>query len=477
MRILQATSELFPYSKTGGLADMVAGLTGALAEQGNEITIATPLYRGIREQFPELKAPGSAFQIPLGKNTFTGRWWKLNAAKGVTVMFLENDGFYERAGLYMKGGDGYWDNPERFMFLSKAVARMSGDFEVIHVHDWQTAFVPMLLKLGSSINAPPTVLTIHNLAYQGSCEGDRFEISNLDKKYFDREGPEFWGSLNFLKAGLHYADAITTVSPRYAREILSAEFGEGMEGVLRSRGDALTGILNGVDYDEWRTVGNPHLAADYSAGDLAGKTICKEALINTLGLKDTRLPLFGVVSRLAEQKGIGLLVDAVEGFLAKGMLRLVVLGEGEQPLVNRLIETQKRYPGLVSVKIKYDNRMAHQIEAASDFFLMPSRFEPCGLNQMYSLRFGAIPVVHAVGGLDDTIRDQKSNSDHTNGIKFRSYDIAALQNAIAEAIELFGHGEKRIKIMTTGMKDEFSWDKSSREYTHLYKSFTRWQKT
>ena len=468
MRILHATSELFPYSKTGGLADMVAGLTGALVEQGHEITIATPLHRGIREQFPELQAPSTAFQIPLGKNIFTGRWWKLNAANGVTVMFLENDGFYERPGLYLKGGDGYWDNPERFMFLSKAMTDLVGDFDLVHVHDWQTAFIPMLLKLGLSDNPPPTVLTIHNLAYQGSCEGHRFEISNLHEKYFDREGPEFWGSLNFLKAGLHYADAITTVSPRYAKEILSAEFGVGMDGVLRSRGEAFTGILNGVDYDEWRTVGNPHLAADYSANNLSGKKKCKEALINSLGLTDLQLPVFGVVSRLAEQKGIGLLLDTIESFLTQKKLQLVVLGDGDQQLVNQLIQLQGKFPGAVSIKIKYDNRLAHQIEAGSDFFLMPSRFEPCGLNQMYSLRFGTIPVVHAVGGLDDTIRDFRTSSQAANGIKFNSFDISSFQNAISIAIDIFEDSKKRTDTITTGMKDDFSWDKSSEKYANLY---------
>ena len=477
MRILHATSELFPYSKTGGLADMVAGLSGALAEQGHEITIATPLYRGIREQFPELQAPSTTFQLPLGKNIFTGRWWKLKATNGVTVMFLENDGFYERPGLYLKGGYGYWDNPERFMFLSKAVTDLVGDFDLVHVHDWQTAFVPMLLKLGLSDNTPPTVLTIHNLAYQGSCEGHRFEISNLDEKYFDREGPEFWGSLNFLKAGLHYADAITTVSPCYAREILSTEFGEGMEGVLRSRGEALTGILNGVDYDVWRTVDNPYLPADYSANDLAGKKICKEALVNCLELMDNQLPVFGVVSRLAEQKGIGLLLDTIESFLTQQKLQLVVLGDGDQQLINRLIQLQVKFPGAVAAKIKYDNRLAHQIEAGSDFFLMPSRFEPCGLNQMYSLRFGTIPIVHAVGGLDDTIRDFRTRTQAANGIKFSPLNKRVFHNAISDAMDIYEDSPKRIELMTTGMNDDFSWQNSSIEYANLYRNLKDKQKT
>ena len=277
MRILQATSEFHPYSKTGGLADMVSGLSGALVEQGHEITVATPFYRSIKKNHKDLQPYGREFQITLGKNVFPGQWWTIMAESAVTVLFLENEGFFGREGLYMENGDGYRDNPERFMFLSKAIAELSADFEVVHVHDWQTAFVPMLLKLGSKKKIPRIVFTIHNLAYQGVCEKERFEITNLPKRHFKKKGPEFWGSLNFLKAGLQYADEITTVSPGYSKEILTPEFGEGMDGVLRSRKKNLTGVLNGVDYGEWKTNGNPHLLADYSSEDLSGKLACKKA--------------------------------------------------------------------------------------------------------------------------------------------------------------------------------------------------------
>ena len=470
MRILHATSELFPYSKTGGLADMVAGLTGALAGQGHEVAIATPLYRGIREQFPELEPPGSPFKIKLGKNQFTGRCWKLKTDAGTTVLFLENDGFYNRPGIYLHGGDGYWDNPERFMFLSKAVASMAGQFDIVHVHDWQTAFVPMLLKCGRFKKAPPTVLTIHNLAYQGSCEGDRFAISNLPQKHFHQEGPEYWGSLNYLKAGLHYADSITTVSPQYAKEILTAEFGEGMEGVLRSRGRALVGILNGVDYSEWRTEGNPHLAADYSADDLSGKEVCKAGLLNEIGIPEQGLPLFGVVSRLAEQKGVSLLVDALKPFLADEKLQLVVLGDGEAQWVDQLKSMEGDFPDLVSANIKYDDGLAHRIEAGSNFFLMPSRFEPCGLNQLYSLRYGAIPIVHAVGGLEDTVIDFREHSQNGTGIKFRKFESQAFAESIAAAIQLYGEPKRKIEVIKQGMEADYSWAKSSSKFADLYQT-------
>lgn len=470
MRILQATSEFHPYSKTGGLADMVAGLSGALVERGHEITVATPLYRGILNKHKELKQYGREFQISLGRAEICGRWWSAMADSGVRVLFLENNDFFDREGLYMEKGSGYRDNSDRFMFLSKAVAKLSPKFDVVHVHDWQTAFVPMLIKLGKN-KKPRTVLTIHNLAYQGTCEGDRFVISNLPQRYFQREGPEFWGSMNFLKSGLHYADAITTVSPQYVKEILTPEFGEGMDGVLRSRENDLTGVLNGVDYGEWKTKGNPHLPADYSSEDLSGKSICKKALMDELGLESSQLPLFGMVSRFATQKGIGLLLDSIIKYFINNQLQLVVLGEGDQRLIDRMIKMQNIYPDLVSIQIGYDPSLAHRIEAGSDFFLMPSRFEPCGLNQMYSLRYGAIPVVHAVGGLVDTIRDKPTVSGPVNGIKFYEFNVNAFQSAISSSLVIYQDLIYRNMIIKAGMNDDYSWSKSSKTYENLYKQY------
>ena len=476
MRILQATSEFHPYSKTGGLADMVAGLSGALVAQGHEITVATPLYRGIGDELKDLKPHGRKFQIILGKTYFPGRWWSTRTDSGVTVLFLENKEFFDRAGLYMENGNGYWDNPERFMFLSKAVAELSADFDVVHVHDWQTAFVPMLLKLGSKNKKPGTMFTIHNLAYQGMCEGNRFKISNLPQRYFKREGPEYWGSLNFLKAGLHYADEITTVSPQYAKEIMTPEFGEGMDGVLRSRENDLTGVLNGVDYGEWRTTGNPNLPADYSSEDLSGKKICKKSVMDELGLECSHLPLFGIVSRFAEQKGIGLLADTIESFLDAKQLQLVVLGEGDPQLVNRLIQIHNSYPSSASVQVGYNAGLAHRIEAGSDFFLMPSRFEPCGLNQMYSLRYGSIPVAHAVGGLVDTIRDKSSKLGLANGIKFKHFMIEAFGAAISSAIGIYHDQEKLENMIRAGMRDDYSWHKSAKIYGEIAGNIQRQQR-
>ena len=467
MHILQAVSEFFPYSKTGGLADMVAGLSGALA-QSHEVTVATPLYRGIREQFPEIEVIGDEFDLPLGDASFTGRWWRHQPSPNLTVLLLENDTFYDRPGLYMEHGEGYSDNPERFIFLSKAVARLAPDFDVVHLHDWQTAIVPMLIKEGAGKGAPQMVFTIHNLAYQGACDASRFALTNLSENFFHEHGPEHFGSLNFMKAGLHYADAITTVSPQYAREILTEEYGEGLSGELLKRKDVLTGILNGVDYNEWRTRGNPHLAAGYDAGNLSGKAECKEQLLKLFGLRNEDLPLLAVVSRLAEQKGIGQMVKALTELLPDDRFQFVLLGSGDEALEEILVQLQETFPDQVGVKIGYDQTLSHKIEAGADFFLMPSRFEPCGLNQLYSLRYGTIPIVHAVGGLKDSITD----ISHTkgNGIRYDGFDVPELTDAILRALEMYCDHYGMERARERGMSQDFSWPAAAERYLKIYRT-------
>ena len=467
MQILQVTSEFFPYSKTGGLADMVAGLSGALVELGEEITVATPLYRGVREQVPDMKPCGSEIIIPLGKNKFPARWWKTETPSGITMLFLENEGFYDRDGLYMQGNDGYWDNPERFMLLNKAVVRISTEYDVVHLHDWQTAFVPMLLKAGKGKTPPRTILTIHNLAYQGQCDGTRFNITNLPKRLFAQEGPEFWGTMNFLKAGLHYADHITTVSPTYAREILTQEYGEGMDGVLRKREGALTGILNGVDYGEWTTENNPYLPVSYSADDLCGKDECKKVLQKEMGLPIEEVPLFGSVSRLAGQKGIDVLVQSLDEILCETRMQVAILGSGEDELARSLNKLQKKYSNCAFTE-GYDNGLAHLIEAGADFYLMPSRFEPCGLNQLYGFRYGTLPIVHGVGGLNDTVEDM--NGDSGNGFKINRLTPAELSSGINRALKLYTSKGHLNDARQRAMKLNYSWTVPSQSYQQLYHS-------
>ena len=465
MRILQAASEFFPYSKTGGLADMVAGLSGALAGMGESITVATPMYRGIRDNHPEIKPAADAFTIELGDARVVGRWWRLENPNGPEVLFLENDYFYNRPGLYMENGEGYLDNPDRYIFFSRAVADLAGEFDLLHLHDWQTALVPMLLKEQGG-DGPKTVFTVHNLAYQGACEDGKFGLTGLAADLFHQRGPEHFRSFNFLKAGLYYSDAITTVSPQYANEIQTAEFGEGLDGELERHNAKLTGILNGVDYSEWRTRGNPHLAAEYDLGDLSGKELCKSALLTEFGLPNNGQPLFGIVSRLAEQKGIDHLLEALTAILPAQTIQIVILGDGDPTLAEQILQLQAAYPEQVSALIGYRQGVSHRIEAGSDFFVMPSRFEPCGLNQLYSLRYGTIPIVHAVGGLCDSVIDIEEVSG--TGITYRGHLPAYLTQAILRAIGLYGDSHRMSKVIKAGMVADFSWAASAQKYQQIY---------
>ena len=465
MRILQATSEFFPYSKTGGLADMVAGLSGALAGMGESITVATPMYRGIRDNHPEIKPAADAFTIELGDARVVGRWWRLENPNGPEVLFLENDYFYNRPGLYMENGEGYLDNPDRYIFFSRAVADLAGEFDLLHLHDWQTALVPMLLKEQGG-DGPKTVFTVHNLAYQGACEDGKFGLTGLAADLFHQRGPEHFRSFNFLKAGLYYSDAITTVSPQYANEIQTAEFGEGLDGELERHNAKLTGILNGVDYTEWRTRGNPHLAAEYDLGDLSGKELCKSALLTEFGLPNNGQPLFGIVSRLAEQKGIDHLLETLTAILPAQTIQIVILGDGDPTLAEQILQLQAAYPEQVSALIGYHQGVSHRIEAGSDFFVMPSRFEPCGLNQLYSLRYGTIPIVHAVGGLCDSVIDIEEVSG--TGITYRGHLPAYLTQAIHRAIELYDDSHRMSKVIKAGMVADFSWAASAQKYQQIY---------
>ena len=465
MRILQATSEFFPYSKTGGLADMVAGLSGALVGMGESITVATPMYQGIRDNHPEIKPAADAFTIELGDARVVGRWWRLENPNGPEVLFLENDYFYNRPGLYMENGEGYLDNPDRYIFFSRAVADLAGEFDLLHLHDWQTALVPMLLKEQGG-DVPKTVFTVHNLAYQGACEDGKFGLTGLAGDLFHQRGPEHFRSFNFLKAGLYYSDAITTVSPQYANEIQTAEFGEGLDGELERHNAKLTGILNGVDYTEWRTRGNPHLAAEYDLGDLSGKELCKSALLTEFGLPNNGQPLFGIVSRLAEQKGIDHLLEALTAILPAQTIQIVILGDGDPTLAEQILQLQAAYPEQVSALIGYRQGVSHRIEAGSDFFVMPSRFEPCGLNQLYSLRYGTIPIVHAVGGLCDSVIDIEEVSG--TGITYRGHLPSYLTQAIHRAIELYDDSHRMSKVIKAGMVADFSWAASAQKYQQIY---------
>lgn len=483
MNILLASSEVFPFSKTGGLADMVGALARALANEGHEARVVTPLYRGIREKFPAMRKVDWYLDLPMGLQNVPGELWELDVVRGLKIYFIDQAGYFNRAGIYQENHVSYADNAERYIYFSKCVAHLARYLpwrpEVVHVHDWQAGLVPALIlqqKMEGWVNSPATCLTIHNLAYQGVFPEKAFALTNLPENIFHTEGAEFFGLLNCLKAGIAYADFITTVSPRYAREITTEEYGCGLDGILRRRHKKLAGILNGVDYGEWNTTKNPHLAKPYSIGRMAGKKFNKLELQKFFGLPvDESVPLFGTISRLAEQKGVDIQLGALSEMLNTPM-QFVLLGSGSPEYERGYRDLARLFPGKVAVRFGYDEALAHRIEAGCDFFLMPSRFEPCGLNQMYSLRYGTIPIVRATGGLDDSVVDWTQNPRLATGIKFSEYASRSLAKAIRKALVLFSQPKLLQACRHNAMLADFSWERTVHEYLNIYEKCKSHQK-
>ena len=477
MRLLLASSEVHPYSKTGGLADMAGALAKALARAGHRVGVVTPLYLGIREQFAGLKPLDLRLDLPLGLARVQGEVWTLEPEPGLTVYFIDQPGFYQRASIYQAHGVDYPDNGERFLFFSKAVAHLALSLawepEMVHLNDWQTGFAALLLRhqrrQPGAASGPGICLTIHNLAYQGLLPASQYALANLPWDYFTPAGVEFYGQVNCLKAGIAFADVIAAVSPTYAREITTEEFGCGLDGLLRERQDVLCGILDGADYDEWNTTDNPFLPHAYSLHDLGGKSANKLALQKELELPSgLGVPLFGNIGRLVEQKGIPILLEALEQTLDAN-LQFVLLGTGGPGLERDCQHLARRLPSRVAVRIGFDGGLSHRVEAGCDFFLMPSRFEPCGLNQMYALRYGTIPIVRATGGLEDTVIDARQDALQANGIKFNEYSAPALAKAIRKALALFQEPQALAHFRANAMSADFSWARAADNYVAAYK--------
>jgi starch synthase len=460
-RILNVASEAAPFAKTGGLADVLGSLPRALARLGDEVAVLLPLYRGV--PLPP-GAPILRLPVQVGPHAYSVAIYEV-VRQEVRYLFAECPPLYDRAGIYGThgaiGGADYADNHIRFAVLCLAalgVARSVFRPDVFHAHDWQAGLLPVYLR--ESLALDPTffgvrcVLTIHNLGYQGSFPATAIADLGLDPRLFHPEGLEFFGRLNFLKAGIVWADAINAVSPTYAREIQTPEFGFGLDGLLRSRASKLTGILNGVDYEEWNPETDQYLPANYSVRDLSGKRACKLALLEEMGLPpDADRPLIGIISRFAHQKGMDLAAEIAPFTNAA----LVVLGSGEAALENAFLSLALDYPDRVATRLGYNEGLAHRIEAGSDMFLMPSRYEPCGLNQIYSLRYGTPPIVRGTGGLEDTVNEQ-------TGFKFRD----DLEGAVGAALKEFQDRELWTARMRRGMGRNFSWDASAAEYQELY---------
>ncbi|MCX6905385.1 MAG: glycogen synthase GlgA [Verrucomicrobia bacterium] len=476
MRILHASSELFPYSKTGGLADMVDGLAKALAGRQHQVGVVTPLYRGLMERFAHWQMLDYKLELPLGKELIPARVWTQQPRPNLTLYFIDQPHFYDRPGLYQQDGHDYPDNAARFIYFSKCVAHLARHLawrpELVHLHDWQTGLVPLFLRHQRDSEhwsaAPATVLTIHNLAFQGVFPVQDYALTGLPPIYLNSEGVEFYQRMSCLKAGLMFADFLSTVSPRYAREITTPELGCGLEGLLLKRQHVLTGILNGVDYSEWKTEQNPHLRYNFNLRQMRGKGLQKRALQKELGLpRRGRIPLFGVISRLSEQKGMDIELEALAEVLSAPM-QFVLLGSGAASFVDQFTALAGRWPDKMALRIGHDVGLAHRIEAGADFFLMPSRFEPCGLNQLYSLRYGTIPIVRATGGLDDSVTDITEDLAGANGIKFHEYSAPALVKAIRKALVLSQHPALLRHFRRNAMCADFSWEHTCLAYEKLY---------
>ena len=475
MRVVMLTPEVYPYAKTGGLADVLAALPAALARVGIHVTLCMPGFRSaLRAAGPA--AAGVRLHAPVASRMEPAEMIRVPGAAVPTVL-VRADRYFDRDGVYGDTGGDYPDNAERFAFFCRAALewlRMEPEPpDILHVHEWQSALAPAFLRatpdLYPELGRLRTVLTIHNLAYQGRFPSSDWHLLNLDPRYFVPDFLEFYGQINYLKAGMLFADAITTVSPRYAAEIETPAFGEGLDGVLRTRRGRLRGILNGIDEAAWNPATDPHLPARYDAHDLRGKAICKASLQAELGLAvRADVPLLGMVSRLAEQKGLDLLATALPEALVGSDTQLAVLGSGDEHYERLLGGLAARFDKRVALRIGFDEGLAHRIEAGADVFLMPSRFEPCGLNQLYSLRYGTVPVVHATGGLDDTVVEFDPVTGVGTGFKFTSYTPEAFLQALERAIRNRRHRALWARLMANGMVQDFSWNRAAQEYRRLY---------
>ncbi len=476
LRVLMIASEASPYAKTGGLADVLGALPAALARLGHDVTVVLPRYRQVLAG-----RVVDDFTVTLGGEALDVHVHLLDAAPGVTVAAVDCPSVFDRdGGLYGPGNTDYADNPRRFGLLSRAalgwIARVGHRPSVVHAHDWQAGLAPVYLRTMYAghpvLGRMPTVFTIHNLAYQGLYPATWLPALDLPGELMRLDAMEYWGNVSFLKGGIQLADTITTVSPRYALEIQTPEYGHGFDGILRSRADDLVGILNGIDYEQWNPGTDRHLPAPFSAARLQDKAPSKRAVLAAMGLPvtDTALarPLVGVVSRLADQKGFDLVAAAGDD-IARMDLSFVLLGSGDPRLQAIFEDLAARYPEKVAVRIGFDEGLAHLIEAGADLFLMPSRYEPCGLNQMYSLRYGTLPLVRATGGLADTVENYDPATGRGTGFTFVDYTPQALVGTLRWALDTFRDTDAWRRMQFEGMRRDFSWETSAAAYVAVYK--------
>ena len=474
MKIVFAASECVPFSKTGGLADVVGALPPALAALGHQVTVFLPKYK--QTKLTEATTVVRSITVPFDDRHRFCSIVDGGTHSGVKFYFIDYPPYFDRDALYGTPLGDYRDNAERFALYSRAVlegCKVLGVPDVFHCHDWQSALVPILLRSvyaeDPALRDVATVFTIHNMGYQGLFPPDTLALLMLPWDLFTIDKLEFYGKLNFLKGALVFSDFITTVSKKYSQEIQTAEYGFGLEGVLKARSGTVTGILNGVDYNEWSPPTDKFIAAHYSPEDLSGKLKCKQDLLAEFAVPnaDAKLPVIGIVSRFAAQKGFDL-ISQVADRLAREDMIVVALGAGDKEYEELFRRLNKQFPQKFAVKVAYDNKIAHKIEAGADMFLMPSRYEPCGLNQIYSLKYGTVPVVRATGGLDDTIENWDPPTRKGTGFKFAEYSGEALLATIRAALQAYRNQETWRVLMRNGMSKDFSWTASAKEYVRVY---------
>jgi starch synthase len=474
LHVAFAASEMVPFIKTGGLADVAAALPKALGRLGHRLTVFVPRYGPIA--FPPGDLVGSV-HVPVDRLPRSAGFYRRQGDPGVQVVFVEHPPFFDRPFPYGADGRDYPDNASRFAFFARACLeyfRARGERpDVFHAHDWQAGLVPVYLKAfywsDPTLARTPSVFTIHNLAYQGNFGMDTLATLGLPAHLGTPEGLEFYGQISYLKGAVVFAEALSTVSPEYAREIQTPAYGHGMDGVLRSRAEDLVGILNGVDYDEWDPSVDGYIVRRYSASALGGKAACKADVLRQFGLPATpELPLTGVISRLVYDKGLDLVLAAGEE-LVRRPLRLIVLGTGESVIEQGLRALAARAPDRVAARFVYDAALAHKIEAGADLFLMPSRSEPCGLTQMYSLRYGTVPIVRATGGLVDTVEPYDPRTGKGTGFRFDAATPSALLAALDHALAVYRDRRAWRRLMQSGMSRDFGWERSAEQYVELYR--------
>lgn len=475
MRVLLATSEAVPFIKTGGLGDVTGALIDEYKKMQIEADIILPLYRKIKTSARDfdIRQTGKEITVPLGDRSESGNLWEGRTPQGAKAYFIENDGFYDRDEIYVAPDGDYPDNASRFIFYSRAVLETIKTLgiraDVIHCNDWQTALIPLYLKTiyKDRLSGTATLLTIHNLGYQGTFRQSDLPLTGLGRDMYNINGLEFHGGINFLKGGILFADIITAVSSNYAKEILTVEYGFGLHHVLRKRKDRLYGVINGIDYSAWNPAEDHLIPAKYGKDDLSGKTICKKSLLKTLGLSEDSSPVVGMVTRLSSHKGIDLVAEAADEIIRSGV-QVVMLGKGDKIFHEVFSGLRKKYSGRLSVILAFDNRLAHQIYAGADIFLMPSQYEPCGLGQLIALRYGAIPVVRNTGGLADTITEYDSLKGTGTGFLFSGYSSREMLKALEKANKFFNDKPQWLKIQKNAMSLDFSWSRSAKKYLSLY---------